>query len=274
MHFPTIAATHTSVGRRLALASVALIVAFTAGACTEPGDAAPVAAETLDAAGLVDRWIDSMGGMENWWRVESASFTLTTEMYDAESGRLRRTRPRYITIAKNADGMFSRLERWEGDDFIQQGWHPEGQWAVLNGEPLAEGDKDYDEADYVGGDVQYWIGLPFKLTDPGVNLHDDGTDDQGRRVVRVTFGEGVGDHQDIWHYYFSGSNPWPVQVDYQEAGRTNTNHTRWEDIQETDGFFYVGRRVHFDDEGRVTKIIRTHDVEINPDPDLSVFTRP
>lgn len=261
--------------RRSFLSSgLVLVTLLVLSGCTQAGDAAPVTAETLDAQGLVTRWIDSMGGMDTWWGLEGASFTLTTEMYDAESGRLRRTRPRYVTIRKSDRGMFSRIERWEGDDFIQQGWHPGGQWALTNGEPLADGDKDYDEADYVGGDVQYWIGLPFKLTDPGVNLDDDGTDDQGRRVVRVTFGEGVGDHQDIWHYYFEGSDPWPVQVDYQEAGKTNTNHTRWEDIQESDGYFYVGRRVHFNEEGQVEKVIRTSDLVVNPDLSDEVFLKP
>lgn len=273
MGFSTTYGQHPLATQRLRLAALTFVAAV-AVSCTRSGDAAPVTADTLDAEGLVTRWIDSMGGMESWWQLDRARFTLTTEMYDAESGRLRRARPRYVTIEKNAEGLFSRIERWEGDDYIEQGWHPGGQWAVMNGEPLAEGDKDYDEADYVGGDVQYWIGLPFKLTDPGVNLDDGGTDSQGRRVVRVTFGEGVGDHQDTWHYYFDGPNPWPVQVDYQEAGKTNTNHTRWEDIQQTDGYFYVGRRVHFNEEGQVTKVIRTGDLEVNPDLDRSVFLSP
>ena len=266
----------TVTRNRAFLMSVFLLatVALAATGCSRPGDAEPVTAESLDAEGLVDRWIDSLDGMDNWWRMSAARYTLTTEMYDAESGRLRRTRPRYVTIMRSNEGLFTRIERWEGDDFIQQGWHPAGQWAAMNGEMLGEGDKDYDEADYVGGDVQYWIGLPFKLKDPGVNLHDDGKDAAGRRVVRVTFGEGVGDHQDVWHYYFSGSDPWPVQVSYQEAGSANVNMTRWEDIQETDGFFYVGRRVHFNEEGQVTKVIRTGDLEVNPKVDAATFQTP
>ncbi len=260
--------------RRTASVLVVSVLAAVYAGCVGSSEAAPVTSDTLDAVGLVDRWIESLGGLEQHWGLATAGFTLTTEIYDAASSRLRRTRPRYVQIRKDDEGLYARIERWEGDDYIAQGWTPSGKWATLNGERLSEGDKDYDEADYVGGDVHYWIALPFKLKDPGVTLHDDGTDADGRRVVRVTFGEGVGDHQDTWHYYFTGTDPWPVQVDYREAGRTNVNQTRWEDISVTDGYFFVGRRVHFDDEGRVTKVIRTSDLELNPELPRARFENP
>ncbi len=226
------------------------------------------------AQALVGRWIEALGGMEAYWAAERARYTLTTEMWDATTGRLRRTRPRYVTIARTPEGLHTRIERWEGDDFIAQGWYPGGQWATMNGESLVEGDKDYDEADYVGGDVHYWFGLPFKLTDPGVHIRDEGTDAEDRQVVRVTFNEGVGDHQDTWRYYFTDAGSWPVQVDYTEDGRTNVNQTRWEDIQQAGGFYYVGRRVHFDEDGRTWKVLAVGDVEINPELPATVFSTP
>ena len=227
-----------------------------------------------EAQALVDHWIEALGGMDNYHRVESASFTLTTELYDPETGRLRRTRPRYVTIARDASGLFARVERWEGDDFIQQGWHPQGQWASLNGEPLAEGDKDWDEADYVGGDLNYWIFLPFKLNDGGVNLEYDSDDGRGRRLVTVTFGEDIGTSQDTWRYHFEEGRTWPAEVSYQTERGTRPNPMRWTDIKVADGFFYVGSRVYLNPEGRVRMIIRTTDVSINPDLDRQIFRRP
>jgi hypothetical protein len=226
-----------------------------------------------EAERLVDRWIEALGGMENYRRLETARFVLTTEMYDAESGRLRRTRPRYVWISKGG-GERGRIERWEGDDFIVQGFDGESEWAYTNGEPLSPGQKDRDQVRYVVGDVNYWIALPFKLKDPGVYLHYDGRDDQGRHIVRVTFGEDVGDHQDTWHYFFRDGQTWPVQVDYQEAGKTNVNHTRWEDIQTVGGYHFAASRVYFDEAGRVVKIIRTQDFELNPEIDSAVFGGP
>jgi len=227
-----------------------------------------------EAQALIDHWIEALGGMDNYHRVQSMSYTSTTEIYDPESGRLRRTRPRYVIIARDASGLFARVERWEGDDFIQQGWHPDGQWASLNGEPLAEGDKDWDEADYVGGDLNYWVFLPFKLNDGGVNLEYTEDDGRGRRLVTVTFGEGIGESRDTWRYHFDGDRTWPAEVSYQTERGTRPNAMRWTDIKVADGFFYVGAREYFNQEGRIRMIIRTSDVTINPDLDPEIFKRP
>ena len=226
------------------------------------------------AVELVDRWIEAVGGMERYWQLETATFTLTTELYDAPSGRLKRARPRYVTIARTDAGELARIERWEGDDFIQHGWDGARAWAVMNGETLEPGEKDYDEASYVASDVNYWIALPYKLRDPGVNLHYDGTDDEGREVVRVTFGEEVGDHQDVWRYRFGDGDVWPEQVEYVEEGKESVNRLRFEDITTVDGYVFVGRRVHFDEEGRITKILDTSDFRFNPEVDPGVFSGP
>ena len=224
---------------------------------------------------LVDNWVQALGGLEAYRPMKTARYTLTTEMSDRESGRLRRTRPRYVTIARTDVGELSRIERWEGDDLIQQAWNGSAAWAVLNDEPLAAGDKDFDQVAYVSGDVQYWISLPFKLKDGGVNLHDRGVDDEGRRVVGVTFGDGVGLHDgDSWQYWFEDGRTWPVQVAYMEEGRTNWSYLRFEDIRTVDGYTFVGRRVHYNDDGQITKVLYTHDFALNPELDLATFSKP
>lgn len=228
--------------------------------------------ETAEA--LVDGWIAALGGMETYWKLRSARYTLTTEIYDPESGRLRRARPRYVTIARLETGEAARIERWEGDDFIQHGFDGVQEWAVMNGEVLGPGDKDYDEARYVSGDVFYWIGLPFKLRDPGVFLHYDGTDDEGRHLVRVTFGDGVGDHNDTWFYVFEDGRAMPVSIGYREEGRRNVSRTYWEDVEEVDGYVFTGRRVHVNADGKVWKVLVTTDFVLNPELDPAIFKGP
>ncbi|MFQ5536338.1 MAG: hypothetical protein ACE5GJ_02695 [Gemmatimonadota bacterium] len=226
------------------------------------------------ADSLVSRWIEALGGMDTYARLRSARYTLTTEIWDAASGRLRRARPRYVAIQRTPRGDLARIERWEGNDFIQHGWDGERAWAFMNGKPLGPGDKDYDQVRYVTGDVNYWIGLPFKLKDPGVNLHLGGTD-EGRTLVTVSFGEGVGLHDgDTWRYWFEEGRTWPVQVAYREEGRSNWNVLRFEDIRTVDGYVFVGRRVHIDEEGRVTKVLRTSDFELNPEFPEGYFSGP
>lgn len=275
--------------KRILLASFAvavLVIVSTALAVSthappeEADDAAPGKSQQAEgesdarAQELVARWIDAVGGLEAYWPLQTARYTLTTEMWDPVSGRLRRTRPRYVTMARTDRGQLTRIERWEGDDFIAHGTDGDTIWATMNGEPLGPGDMDYDQVPYVSGDVHYWIGLPYKLHDPGVNLHYRGRDDDGRHVVGVTFGEGVGLHDDTWQYWFEDGRTWPVQVAYREEGRDYWNYLRFEDIRTIDGYTYVGRRVHFDETGGLTKVLHTHDFELNPELEPGLFSPP
>ncbi len=245
--------------------------------CAAPDDqVAPSAQEAgeITADALVDGWIATLGGMETYGALKSARFTLTTEMWDTAGGRIRRTRPRYVSVSRSEAGEATRIERWEGNDLISQGWDGSSGWATLNGVVLAEGDKDFDQVPYVSGDVNYWISLPFKLRDPGVNLTYRGLD-LGWHLVTVSFGEGVGLHDgDNWRYWFDGIEPWPVQVAYREEGRENWNVLRFEDIRTVDGYTFVGRRVHFNERGQTTKVLYTHDFELNPDLSGDIFINP
>jgi len=81
--------------------------------------------------------------------LETARYTLTTEIWDPVSGRLRRTRPRYVVTAPTEAGQLARIERWEGNDFIAHGTDDNTIWATMNGEPLVSRDMDYDQVPYV-----------------------------------------------------------------------------------------------------------------------------
>jgi hypothetical protein len=258
----------------IAIGTLCLAGLVTGGAGLLSGDDAGRTDDEV-AEELVATWIEALGGMEAYWPLQSARYTLTTEIYDPATGRLRRTRPRYVTVLRTPKGELTRIERWEGNDFIQQGWNGTTSWALLNGEPLSEGDKDFDEVPYVSGDVNYWISLPFKLHDPGVNLHDRDRDPEGRQVVGVSFGEGVGLHDgDSWQYWFEDGRTWPVQVAYKEEGRENWNYLSFEDVRTVDGYTYVGRRVHHNEQGQLTKVLYTHDFELNPDVGPETFEMP
>ncbi len=249
------------------------------------------------ADSLIGVWIDALGGMDTYHEFQSASYTITTIIFDTLSGRVKRARPRYVWIKKTPRGQATRVERWEGNDFIVQGFDGQDHWATMNSEVLSEGDKDWNEARYVAGDLFYWPGLPYKLRDEGVFLHYRGlvsrpgaemrTDAAapapaetetpgGYHAVGVTFGENVGDHQDTWQYFFKPGKSFPTEVTYIEAGRENMSRVIWGDTEMTGAPNYpvVAQRDWITGSGKRTKALVVSDFVVNPEIGQSMFERP
>ncbi len=246
------------------------------------------------ADSLVGVWIDALGGMNMYHDFQSASFTVTTVLYDTLSGREKRSRPRYVWIKKGPHGEETRVERWETGGLIQQGFNGRDQaWAAVEGTLLPDSAKDAREALYVSRDLFYWFGLPFKLRDPGVFLEYRGMSElpgrawtnaasstaSGRlyHAVGVSFGEGVGEHQDVFVYYFAPGRASPVEVTYVEEGRQNLSRLMWGETVRAKGslpYPYVARRDWLTLSGKLTKALVISDVVINPDVPQSRFEKP
>ncbi len=121
----------------------------------------------------------------------------------------------------------------------------------------------------------YWIGLPYKLRDPGVNLRFIPPDSTGYPGVAVTFGEGIGQHSgDRWFYYFQEGSPFPVEVHYIEQGYTRPARTRWSHFGQAGPITYVGTRTFYNDRGVTRKELLISDVQINPGVPDTLFTAP
>lgn len=272
-------------------------IAAILGVVTGPGLVVPSAGAQQDpvADSLIGLWIDSVGGMDTYGRFQSASFTLTTVLYDTSTGRTRRSRPRYVWIKRGPYGEESRIERWESGGLIQQGFNGrDPAWAAVEGEILADTAKDAREALYVSRDVFYWFGLPFKLRDPGVfltylgqverpgatfvegedpeTLSPDGT----YHAVGVSFGEGVGEHRDVFTYYFTEGRGFPTEVTYVEEGRTSVNRLLWGRTRRAGPikYPYVMRRDWITESGKRTKALVVSEVSINPEIRQERFERP
>jgi hypothetical protein len=270
------------------------LVAAGSLAVTKTGaEAAGPPADPADS--LIGLWIDSVGGMETYERLQSASFTVTTVLYDTLSGRVMRSRPRYVWIKQGPHGEETRVERWEPIGFIEQGFNGQTAWARLEGELLPESAKDWQEALYVARDLFYWVGLPFKLRDPGVFLSYRGTTsrpgaefrtdptspatappENGYQAVSVSFGEGVGEHRDVWTYFFEPGRGTPTEVNYVEEGKTNINRLIWGTTRRAGDirYPYVVRRDHITASGKRTKALVISDFVANPEVPQARFERP
>lgn len=222
---------------------------------------------------LVDTWIRTAGGLDAWRQVRDLRYTVTTVWFDSTGTEVRR-RPRFVWGKKQPQR--ARIERAEPEGHYVQAHDGRGTtWATLDGVFLPDTNKAAQEVLYVAGDVMYWIGLPYKLRDAGVNLSYIPPDSTGQAAVQVTFGEGVGEHSgDRYFYYFEEGSPFPTEVHYIEEGRTNVNRTRWSDFQTAGPITYVGTRTYYDERGTTRKQLLISDVVINPGLPDSLFVPP
>lgn len=261
--------------RAVALLAAGLLVVACRGPGgeTDPETGASAAGAGSTADSLVGAWIEAAGGSEAWEEVRSIRYTVTTVWYDSAE-RVERMRPRRVEIEKTSDGFRSRIERPEAEGLYVQVFTGDTAWAALNGQPLPPDHPAAEESEYVGRDVYYWIGLPWKLRDPGVNREATRLEGGGHEV-RVTFGSQVGIHPgDRYFYRFLDDDPWPEEVHYQEEGSEGRTTTRWRDFTAAGPITYVGTRRYVDDRGRTTMELRIDDVWIDPTLPDSLFRPP
>lgn len=243
-----------------------------AGGAGEDGPPAGSAPAATAADSILEAWIEAAGGMAAWDSVRSLRHTVTTVWLDS-AGEVRRMRPRRVELRKTARGEEARIERPEAEGLYVQVFIGDTAWATLNGRPLPPEHPAAAEAEYVGRDVFYWIGLPYKLRDPGVN-HVARPLPGGGTEVAVTFGSGVGAHPgDRYFYRFLDEDPFPEEVHYIEQGRGegDRNRTRWEGFESAGPLTYVVKRTWLDADERPTRELRIDDVWVNPPLPDSLF---
>ncbi len=220
---------------------------------------------------LVEGWIGAAGGERLWNDVRDVRYTITTVWYDSAGKELRR-RPRYVWIRKTSSGFRVRVERTETEGRYVQIWN-EGARATLNGKALSDSSRAVREVEYVAGDLTYWIGLPWKLRDPGVHLSYG--EENGIAVVQVTFGENVGLHDGdrFWYYWRDPASPFPTEVHYIEEGLTEAERKRvaLRDLRRIGPGWYFSRRTMQNAHGVAVRDLVVTDVVINRGIDSALF---
>jgi hypothetical protein len=95
-------------------------------------------------------------------------------------------------------------------------------------------------------------------------------------VVAVSFGDGVGEHQDVFTYYFPPGRAFPREVTYVEEGRTSLNRLVWGTTERFGTLQYpaVIERHVITESGRLKRSLIISDVVVNPDLPQALFERP
>lgn len=149
------------------------------------------ARERLDASRggqVVAGAIDAAGGLERWYANGPIQFRFR---YAPIAGR-----PPIDTV-QIVDTWRSRATHELTEDrTIRFGWDGERAWTQTNGAELGTNARFWALTPY------YFIGVPFVLADPGVNLaHEGELDLEGRtwEMIRATFDDGTGDAPDDYY---------------------------------------------------------------------------
>jgi len=132
------------------------------GGAASPSAERELAPEEALADSLIGAWLEAAGGMQTWDGLTSARYTITTVWFDS-LGEIDRMRPRRVEMRREGGIEQARVERPEAEGLYVQTWTGAGSWATLNDAPLPSDSREVTEAEYVGRDVIYWFGLPFKL---------------------------------------------------------------------------------------------------------------
>jgi hypothetical protein len=157
--------------------------------------AAALASETRDpaAVAIAQRTLQAMGGEQAFAKLRTLKFDFVVERDGKEVARIHHVWDRWDgryriegvnREGKNALTLFNVQKRDGGRSWL------DGQ--ELEGEALK---KALERAYGRFINDTYWLLMPAKMLDPGVNLASEGEvekDGKAYDVVRVTFGQGVG----------------------------------------------------------------------------------
>lgn len=170
-------------------------------------------AQDAKAEALVDKVIAVHGGMESWRTLRDMTFTLTVIPFNPQE-EVAGARVSLYRLKREGK---ARVETVTGRGLLVEGFDGERPWVVLDGKPDS-GQEALKRAHFQSVNWWYWMGIPYKLKDPGVILRHTGTGAVGSRsveVLDVTFRPGVGHTNDHFVYYIDPETAQMLFVDVQ-----------------------------------------------------------
>lgn len=174
--------------------------AFALAACALLLTPAPAEAQK-DARRLVEQVVEAVGGLDALYALHDVEYTYT---YRRADGSETVTLERYVFDGELSWARYERMPQWpDGVSEVIEGYDGAGTWVTHDGEPVDDPEV-IQRADFRRKTNYYWFAMMFKLADPGTNHEYVGTrtvDGVDHDVVRMTFGEDVGDVQDTYLLY-------------------------------------------------------------------------
>lgn len=231
-----------------------------------------------EAGEIVWKSIEAHGGLTRWFANGPIFFRFNYAPLGDST-----TRDTYQTV----DTWSSMARHYYAVDEAEQfGWDGEQAWYVTQDDKLDINPRFWSLTPY------YFIAMPFVLADPGVNLElvgEQSVDDETFDVVKVTFGEDVGDAPDDYYVLYFDKETRKVHglryiVSYEgffpDGGHSPEKFMRFEGEQTVDDITLAKNFPTYKwnkEEGTVGEkvtAIELSEVEFKPDVEKSFFEVP
>lgn len=162
-----------------------------------------VNANAQKAKKLVAEMIDVLGGKENFYK--QGNVTYDYEYKDPNSPLTLIGTETYVFDGEKSHANYTTHSMLGANGKVEDGFDGKNAWIKFNG-TLSTDEQANGVARFLRKTNYYWFAMFFKLQDAGVNLEHIGEQKvEGRDydLVKVTFGNDVGDAQDTYVLYIN-----------------------------------------------------------------------
>ncbi len=162
-----------------------------------------------DPKALVAEMVEKVGGMDTLHAKKHVTYRY---IYQRPDGKRDVSLEQYVFDGELSRATYSEAGNLGATGKVVQGFDGEKSWVTLDG-ALQDDEQMNNMAHFLRKTNYYWFAMMHKLMDPGLTYAYEGTrkvEGIDYHLVRVGFGENVGDAQDIYLLYI---NPYTQLVD-------------------------------------------------------------
>ncbi|AXT52576.1 hypothetical protein D1818_17695 [Aquimarina sp. BL5] len=150
---------------------------------------------------IVDKMINELGGKKAFYRLKNVTYDV--EYKDPNTPMSLSSKETYVFDKERSYATYSEHSMLGSKGNVTEAYDGENVWVKFNGK-ISNDKQANDIARFWRKTNYYWFAMFFKLQDEGVNLQHIGNKKvEGRDydLVKVTFGNNIGDAQDTYVLY-------------------------------------------------------------------------
>ena len=152
---------------------------------------------------LVAEMVETLGGKQAFYQLGNVTYDFS--YHDPNTPLTLSSKETYVFDGELSLGDFSEHGFLGANGKVLEGYDGKEAWVKFDGE-VSNDEQANGVARFLRKTNYYWFAMFFKLQDEGVNLEHTGTQKvEGRDydLVKVTFGNSVGDAQDTYVLYIN-----------------------------------------------------------------------